>query len=73
MLRLLQIRELLKNFTTRELMRWSRVEEIYGQELSGSYVFDPKTEEGRERLKELHKRVVEHVSIARYSYLVWVR
>lgn len=42
-------------------MRWSKVEEIYGPELSASFVFDPKTDEGRERVKELHKRVIEHV------------
>jgi hypothetical protein len=43
-------------------MRWSKVEEIYGPDISASSVFDPKTDEGRERLKELHKRVIEHVS-----------
>ncbi|KAI9029370.1 PCI domain-containing protein [Hyaloraphidium curvatum] len=53
-------KELLKNFTTRELMRWSKVEEIYGPDLKSSFVFDLKTDEGRERLKELHKRVIEH-------------
>lgn len=60
-------RDLLKLFTTMELMRWSTLVEDYGVELrKGSSeipatdVFS-STEEGEKRWKDLKNRVVEHV------------
>ncbi|XP_078257558.1 26S proteasome non-ATPase regulatory subunit 12 [Rhinoraja longicauda] len=59
-------RDLLKLFTTMELMRWSSLEEDYSQELRGELaenactdVFS-NTEEGNKRWKDLKNRVVEH-------------
>ncbi|KAI8924944.1 hypothetical protein BC831DRAFT_463209 [Entophlyctis helioformis] len=53
-------KEFLKCFITSELMRWPKVEEIYGPALKASSVFDPATEGGQKRYKTLHKRVIEH-------------
>lgn len=55
-----QYQELTKHFVTIELMRWSEIEQTYGQLLSQSTAFNKTTEEGQKRLKELHNRVVEH-------------
>ncbi|GAA5811776.1 hypothetical protein MFLAVUS_005219 [Mucor flavus] len=55
-----QYQELTKHFVTSELMRWSQIEENYGDLLSASTAFNKSTEEGQKRLKELHNRVVEH-------------
>lgn len=62
-------RDLLRLFINPELIKWSALREIYEKELkSGSTkfpatdVFDPKTEEGQKRWKDLQNRVVEHVS-----------
>ena len=59
-------RDLLKLFTTREIMRWKDVVQTYETELRtkhpGNTVFDPKTEEGQKRWGDLKIRVVEHVS-----------
>ncbi|KAI8080328.1 PCI domain-containing protein, partial [Thamnidium elegans] len=55
-----QYQELTKHFVTIELMRWSQIEESYGELLSASAAFNKSTEEGQKRLKELHNRVVEH-------------
>lgn len=52
--------ELTKHFVTSELMRWSEIEQTYGELLSQSQAFNKSTEEGQKRLKELHNRVVEH-------------
>jgi len=52
--------ELAKCFVTNELMRWPKIEEIYGTALKQTSVFDPKDEAGRHRWSELHKRVIEH-------------
>ncbi|ANB15039.1 proteasome regulatory particle lid subunit RPN5 [Sugiyamaella lignohabitans] len=54
--------ELLQCFTADELIRWPKVEEIYGSALkaSSSGVFDVKTPEGRKRWDDLRKRVIEH-------------
>ena len=54
-------KELLKSFITNELMRWSKVEEIYGPTLKGISIFSPSTEEGKVHYEDLHKRVIEHV------------
>jgi 26S proteasome regulatory subunit N5 len=55
------MKDLLKLFTTAELMRWTKIEEIYGPTLKALNIFDPKTETGQKRYKTLHQRIVEHV------------
>lgn len=61
-------RELLKQFTTMELMRWAALVEDYGKELREGSADSPATvvfsnsEEGENRWKDLKNRVVEHVS-----------
>lgn len=52
--------DLIKCFTANELMRWPKVEEIYGPLLKQTDVFDIKTPEGKTRWEDLRKRVVEH-------------
>ena len=62
----LSFRDLLKCFTTAELMRWSHIKEMYESELrtglSATGVFEQATDEGKKRWEDLRKRVVEHVS-----------
>jgi len=53
-------KELLRNFTSDEIMRWPKVEEYYGKTLHGSPIFNPFTTGGVKRWQELHKRVIEH-------------
>ncbi|KAI8912094.1 hypothetical protein DFJ77DRAFT_432383 [Powellomyces hirtus] len=53
-------KEFTKCFIVNELMRWPKMEEIYGSLWKDSYVFDTKTEDGQQRYKDLHKRVIEH-------------
>lgn len=61
-------RDLLKLFTTMELMRWSSLVEDYSKELREGSLDSPATdvftctEEGEKRWKDLKNRVVEHVS-----------
>lgn len=61
-------RDLLKQFTTMELMRWASLVEDYGKELREGSPDSPTTdvfsysEEGEKRWKDLKNRVVEHVS-----------
>lgn len=61
-------RDLLKQFTTMELMRWSSLVEDYGKELREGSPDSPatdvftQTEEGEKRWQDLKNRVVEHVS-----------
>ncbi|UZJ52177.1 hypothetical protein CBS101457_001497 [Exobasidium rhododendri] len=50
---------LLKCFTTPELMRWPGIETLYTPILRVTPTFD-QSEEGNYRWEELHKRVVEH-------------
>lgn len=52
--------ELVKNFIANELMRWPKVEEVYGKELRQSDVFSSKVENGDRRWDDLRKRVIEH-------------
>ncbi|KNZ60315.1 hypothetical protein VP01_1571g2 [Puccinia sorghi] len=68
--------DLVKCFTTPELMRWPGIQELYGPSLRKSKVFGPQgilglegdieedveegTNPGESRWQELHKRVVEH-------------
>lgn len=62
-------RDLLKLFTTMELMRWSTLVEDYGMELRKGSLESPATdvfgytEDGEKRWKDLKNRVVEHVRI----------
>lgn len=64
---------LIKCFTTPELMRWPGIEDLYGKSLQSTKVFS-KTEvegvagditeslgKGADRYEDLHSRVVEHV------------
>lgn len=53
-------RDLAKNFITPDLVRWPKIEEIYGSTLKSTAIFNLKDEAGAKRYKELHKRVVEH-------------
>ena len=61
-------RDLLKQFTTMELMRWTTLVDDYGKELREGSPDSPTTdvfsysEEGEKRWKDLKNRVVEHVS-----------
>ncbi|KAL7746513.1 proteasome regulatory particle subunit [Sorochytrium milnesiophthora] len=54
------LKELLKLFITPELMRWAKIEEIYGESLKKTFVFSSASEDGVRRWKDLHKRVTEH-------------
>ena len=70
-------RDLLKQFTTMELMRWAALVEDYGKELRegspdspATDVFDC-TEDGEKRWKDLKNRVVEHVSYTLERMLPW--
>ncbi|XP_020856561.1 26S proteasome non-ATPase regulatory subunit 12 isoform X2 [Phascolarctos cinereus] len=59
-------KDLLKLFTTMELMRWTTLVEDYGKELREGSLESPATdvfgytEEGEKRWKDLKNRVVEH-------------
>ena len=57
--RVLEHKNLLKCFTTSELMRWPGIESLYGPLLRNSAAFAPDAD-GTARWEELHKRVVEH-------------
>lgn len=52
--------ELIKSFTAYELMRWPKVEEVYGEALKSTWVFDTATSDGKVRWDDLRKRVIEH-------------
>ena len=62
-------RDLLKCFTTQELMRWQQVCAIYEGELKKGSADSPPTnvfsddEQGNQRWNDLRNRVVEHVSV----------
>ncbi|KAJ3069031.1 26S proteasome non-ATPase regulatory subunit 12 [Podochytrium sp. JEL0797] len=53
------LKDLVKCFVTNELVRWPKIEEIYGPTLKATVTFD-KSEGGQARLKALHDRVIEH-------------
>jgi 26S proteasome regulatory subunit N5 len=55
-----QHQQLIKCFTQIELMRWPKIEELYGPLLQSSTAFDVRTPEGKERWNDLRKRVIEH-------------
>ena len=53
---------LTKSFTTLEIMRWPKVEEIYKAELQKTAVFsDSKRKDSDDRWAVFHKRIVQHV------------
>lgn len=52
--------ELIKYFTKIELMRWPKIEEIYGELFRKTSVFDLNDEKGRKRWSDLKKRIIEH-------------
>ncbi|KAJ3325298.1 26S proteasome non-ATPase regulatory subunit 12 [Blyttiomyces sp. JEL0837] len=52
-------KDFLKCFITSELVRWPKIDEIYGATLKKTPVFDG-SEAGAKRLKALHERVIEH-------------
>jgi hypothetical protein len=51
---------LVKRFVTKELMRWSGIQEFFGPILANTDVFSG--ENGKKRYEDLHTRVTEHVS-----------
>ncbi|KAI8809001.1 hypothetical protein BJ742DRAFT_805895 [Cladochytrium replicatum] len=53
-------KDFVKCFITNELMRWPKMEEVYGAALKQTFVFDKATEEGKKRWETLHQRVIEH-------------
>lgn len=60
-------KSILKNFTTVELIDWTRFKELYEKELCegsadnpATSVFNKTTEDGKKRWDDLKKRVVEH-------------
>lgn len=61
-------RNLLKCFTTLELMRWPGIESLYSPILRATPTFSESTEDGKKRWEELHKRVVEHVSLSEFQH-----
>lgn len=52
--------ELVKCFTNVELMRWPRIEEIYGQHLRTTPVFQKSDAKAEKRYLALKNRVIEH-------------
>ncbi|PIA18547.1 PCI-domain-containing protein [Coemansia reversa NRRL 1564] len=52
--------QLVKSFTTMELMRWPVMEHIYGPEFRTTDVFSAQTEDGNKRWIALRDRVIEH-------------
>jgi 26S proteasome regulatory subunit N5 len=53
-------KQLLKSFTTVELMRWPKIDQMYKAELQKSFVFSATAPGGSGRWKDLHDRVIEH-------------
>jgi len=57
-------KQLLKNFTTTELIHWTRFKELYEKELRDSSlatgIFNRTADDGNKRWDDLKKRVVEH-------------
>lgn len=68
-------RELLKCFTTTEIIHWKQLCNTYESELKfgstngpATHVFNTKLEGGAKRWTDLKNRVVEHVSILQIIY-----
>ena len=55
------MKELLLLFTTNETMRWSKMQQVYGPTLMEMSEFDLKTDIGKARFEDFHKRIIEHV------------
>lgn len=60
-------------FINPELIQWTSLENVYEKilkygtdQIAATDVFNPNTEEGQSRWKELKNRVVEHVSLKNY-------
>jgi 26S proteasome regulatory subunit N5 len=53
-------RSFIGSFTSKEVIRWPRIEQNYGDMLRASGIFNTAESQGTERWKELHKRVIEH-------------
>ena len=53
-------KQLIKAFTTDELMRWPIIEQMYKVDLQKTFVFSQATPEGQQRWKDLHARIIEH-------------
>lgn len=51
--------ELAEMFTTSELIRWIKIQQVYGEKLQSHWVFSDK-ELGAQRLEDLRQRVTEH-------------
>lgn len=62
--------ELLKCFTQNELMRWPRIQEIYGEALRATPVFAAGDLKSEKRWDELRKRVIEHVRYLCFPVLI---
>lgn len=56
------VRAFAGHFGTHELVRWPKIEEVYGVELKNSPVFVQNPDLALKLWEELHKRVVEHVT-----------
>lgn len=62
--------DLVKCFTTREVMRWPWIEELYGPTLRETQVFAKGGDgSGTKRWDDLHTRIVEHVRSSSSSYI----
>ncbi|CAG8690614.1 2032_t:CDS:2, partial [Acaulospora colombiana] len=59
---------LVKRFVTKELMRWSGIQEYFGPILSNTEVFSGPL--GERHYKDLHMRVTEHISLQRLTDLL---
>lgn len=53
-------KDIIKSFTTPELMRWPIIEKVYGEKLKQTEVFSLTGEKSKERWEDLRKRVIEH-------------
>lgn len=54
------MKQLLQIFLTKEIVRWPRVEEIFGDILRVSDVFSGSDSKGDQRWADLKKRIIEH-------------
>ena len=58
------MKDLLQYFTTSETMRWTKMQQVYGSTLTEMAEFDVKTDVGKGRFEDFHKRIIEHVIMA---------
>ena len=71
---MLSFRDLLKCFTTDEIINWKQLCQTYESELKfgsanspSTHVFNTKQEGGAKRWQDLKNRCVEHVSVMKLS------